>query len=188
MESIETSIQDVFKIKPDFFVDNRGFLFEAFNQSRFEDAIKQKVNFVQDNHSRSFKNVLRGIHYQINQVQAKLIRVVQGEIFDVIVDLRKYSDTFGQWEGCILSADNKEQLWVPEGCAHGFLVLSDVAEILYKTTNYYEPQFERCLLWNDKTINIKWPIQSEPILSKKDSLGQSFKDLDYFFKDLGTQG
>lgn len=181
MQYLKTSIEGVIKIKPHIFKDDRGFLFEAFNQKKFENTINQKVNFVQDNHSKSYKNVLRGIHYQINQAQAKLIRVVQGEIFDVIVDLRKYSGTFGQWEGHILSAGNKEQLWVPEGCAHGFLVLSDIAEILYKTTKYYEPQFERCLIWNDKVINIKWPTESEPILSKKDSLGQSFKDLDYFF-------
>ena len=188
MQAIETSINHVFKIKPDIFEDNRGFFFEAFNQSSFEDIIKRKVNFVQDNHSKSFKNVLRGIHYQINQPQAKLIRVIQGEIFDVIVDLRKYSNTFGAWEGSVLSADNKEQLWVPEGCAHGFLVLSDTAELLYKATNYYEPQFERCLIWNDKTVNIKWPIESAPILSIRDSLGQSFKELDYFFKNLVTLG
>jgi dTDP-4-dehydrorhamnose 3,5-epimerase len=180
MQALETSIQDVFKIKSDIYEDSRGFFFEAFNQKKFEDIIKQNTNFVQDNHSKSSRNVLRGLHYQIDHVQAKLVRVIQGEVFDVIVDLRKYSNTFGQWEGHALSDKNKEQLWIPEGCAHGFLVLSDTAEVLYKTTDYYAPQFERCLIWNDKTINIKWPHQSEPILSQKDSLGQSFKNLDYF--------
>lgn len=180
MQAIETSIQDAFKIKSDIYEDSRGFFFEAFNQNRFEDIIKQKVNFVQDNHSKSVRNVLRGLHYQIDHIQAKLVRVIQGEIFDVIVDLRKHSNTFGQWEALTLSDKNKEQLWVPGGCAHGFLVLSNTAEVLYKTTDYYAPQFERCLIWNDKTINIKWPLQSEPILSQKDSLGQFFENLDYF--------
>jgi len=180
MQAIETSIQDAFKIKSDIYEDSRGFFFEAFNQNRFEDIIKQKVNFVQDNHSKSVRNVLRGLHYQIDHIQAKLVRVIQGEIFDVIVDLRKHSNTFGQWEGHTLSDKNKEQLWVPRGCAHGFLVLSNTAEVLYKTTDYYAPQFERCLIWNDKTINIKWPLQSEPILSQKDNLGQFFENLDYF--------
>jgi len=180
MQAIETSIQDAFKIKYDIYEDSRGFFFEAFNQNRFEDIIKQKVNFVQDNHSKSVRNVLRGLHYQIDHIQAKLVRVIQGEIFDVIVDLRKHSNTFGQWEALTLSDKNKEQLWVPGGCAHGFLVLSNTAEVLYKTTDYYAPQFERCLIWNDKTINIKWPLQSEPILSQKDSLGQFFENLDYF--------
>ena len=180
MQAIETSIQDAFKIKYDIYEDSRGFFFEAFNQNRFEDIIKQKVNFVQDNHSKSVRNVLRGLHYQIDHIQAKLVRVIQGEIFDVIVDLRKHSNTFGQWEALTLSDKNKEQLWVPGGCAHGFLVLSNTAEVLYKTTDYYAPQFERCLIWNDKTINIKWPLQSELILSQKDSLGQFFENLDYF--------
>ncbi len=182
MQVIETYIQDAFKIKSDIYEDSRGFFFEAFNQKKFEDIIKQNVNFVQDNHSKSARNVLRGLHYQFDQVQAKLVRVTHGEVFDVIVDLRKHSNTFGQWEGHTLSAENKEQLWIPKGCAHGFLVLSDTAEVLYKTTDYYAPQFERCLIWNDKTINIKWPIQSQPVLSHKDSLGQSFNDLDYFLQ------
>jgi dTDP-4-dehydrorhamnose 3,5-epimerase len=180
MQGLETSIQDVFKIKSDIYEDSRGFFFEAFNQKKLESIIKQSVNFVQDNHSQSARNVLRGLHYQIDQVQAKLVRVMQGEIFDVIVDLRKHSSTFGQWEGHTLSAKNREQLWIPEGCAHGFLVLSNTADVVYKITDYYAPHFERCLIWNDKTINIKWPIQSEPILSEKDSLGQPFKNLDYF--------
>jgi dTDP-4-dehydrorhamnose 3,5-epimerase len=167
-------------IEPKVFGDDRGFFFESFNQSKFENAIGKKVSFVQDNHSRSSKGVLRGLHYQINQPQGKLVRVSQGEVFDVAVDLRKTSSTFGKWVGEYLSAENKKQFWVPEGFAHGFVVLSETAEFLYKTTDYYAPQFERCIKWDDTTIAIQWPEGLSPLLSVKDAAGSSFIQAEMF--------
>ncbi len=171
MHVIDTAIPDVKIIEPKVFGDDRGFFYESFNHKRFEDAIGRKVEFVQDNHSRSTHGVLRGLHYQIRQPQGKLVRVVVGEVFDVAVDLRKSSPTFGQWVGVTLSAENKRQLWVPEGFAHGFVVTSDVAEFLYKTTDYYAPEHERCIAWNDPDLAIAWPIEGEPALSGKDACG-----------------
>lgn len=168
MKATRLAIPEVVLIEPKIFGDERGFFFESFNHARFEEAIGRPVKFVQDNHSRSAKNVLRGLHYQIQRPQGKLVRVVRGEVFDVAVDLRKRSPTFGQWVGEILSADNKRQLWVPEGFAHGFVVLSETAEFLYKTTDYYAPQFERSLIWNDPQIGIDWPSGIAPLLSAKD--------------------
>lgn len=180
MKATPLAIPDVVLIEPKVFGDERGFFFESFNQARFEEAIGKSVQFVQDNHSRSFKNVLRGLHYQIQQPQGKLVRVVQGEVFDVAVDLRKSSKTFGQWVGEILSADDKRQLWVPQGFAHGFVVLSDTAEFLYKTTDYYAPAHERCILWNDSTLRIQWPDGIQPILSAKDAQGKVFNEAEVF--------
>ena len=158
MKATRLAIPEVVLLQPKVFGDERGFFYESFNQQRFEEAIGRSVSFVQDNHSCSAKGVLRGLHYQVQQPQGKLVRVVAGEVFDVAVDLRAGSKTFGQWVGELLSAENKRQLWVPEGFAHGFLVLSDSAEFLYKTTDYYAPQHERCLLWNDAQVAIDWPL------------------------------
>ena len=180
MKATPLTIPDVILIEPKVFGDERGFFFESFNQAQFEQAIGKSVQFVQDNHSRSARNVLRGLHYQIQQPQGKLVRVVQGEVFDVAVDLRKRSKTFGQWVGEILSAENKRQLWIPEGFAHGFVVLSDTAEFLYKTTDYYAPAHERCILWNDETLAIHWPAGIQPILSAKDAQGKAFVDAEVF--------
>ena len=180
MNVIPTVIPEVLIIEPKVFGDERGFFFESFNQAKFEAAIGRQVSFVQDNHSRSVKNVLRGFHYQIQQPQGKLVRLVHGEVFDVAVDLRKSSPSFGQWVGEILSADNKRQLWVPEGFAHGFVVLSDTAEFLYKTTDYWAPEFERSIAWNDPAIGIQWPIQGEPALSAKDQQALPLAKAEYF--------
>lgn len=180
MKVIPLAIPEVVLIEPKVFGDERGFFFESFNQARFEEAVGKRINFVQDNHSRSVKNVLRGLHYQIQQSQGKLVRVIQGEVFDVAVDLRKSSSTFGQWVGQVLSAENKYQLWVPEGFAHGFVVLSDTAEFLYKTTDYYAPAYERCLLWNDLVLDIQWPAGIVPVLSVKDSQGRPFNEAEVF--------
>ena len=180
MKATPLAIPDVVLIEPKVFGDERGFFYESFNQARFEAAVGKPVEFVQDNHSRSVKNVLRGLHYQILQPQGKLVRVVQGEVFDVAVDLRKSSKTFGQWVGEILSADNKRQLWVPEGFAHGFVVLSETAEFLYKTTDYYAPAHERCILWNDATLRIQWPAGIQPIFSGKDAQGKAFTAAEVF--------
>lgn len=169
MNVVRTQLPDVLVLEPKVFGDDRGFFFESFNQRAFEQATGLQRDFVQDNHSKSSRNVLRGLHYQIRQPQGKLVRVVQGEVYDVAVDLRKSSLTFGQWTGVRLSADNKRQLWVPEGFAHGFLVLSETAEFLYKTTDYYAPEHERSLLWNDPALNIDWPIDVEPRLAAKDA-------------------
>jgi dTDP-4-dehydrorhamnose 3,5-epimerase len=169
MKATPLAIPDVVLLELKVFEDERGFFFESFNQAKFEGAIGRQVAFVQDNHSRSVKNVLRGLHYQIRQPQGKLVRVVQGEVFDVAVDIRKSSPTFGQWVGEILSAENKRQLWVPEGFAHGFVVISDTAEFLYKTTDYYSPEHERCIAWNDPNLSIAWPIAGDPTLSDKDA-------------------
>jgi dTDP-4-dehydrorhamnose 3,5-epimerase len=171
MQATPLAIPDVVLIEPTVFGDDRGFFFESFNQQQFEAAVQRQVYFVQDNHSRSIQNVLRGLHYQIKQPQGKLVRVVHGEVFDVAVDIRQSSSTFGQWVGEVLSAENKRQLWIPEGFAHGFVVLSEYAEFLYKTTDYYAPQFERCILWDDPTLAIQWPINGSPLLSAKDQKG-----------------
>jgi len=180
MKATPLAIPDVILFEPKVFGDDRGFFFESFNQRRFEEAVGKPVTFVQDNHSRSVKNVLRGLHYQIQQPQGKLVRVVQGEVFDVAVDLRRSSETFGQWVGAHLSAENKHQLWVPEGFAHGFVVLSETAEFLYKTTDYYAPEHERCILWSDLQLGIVWPKCIEPILSPKDALGSLFINAEIF--------
>ncbi len=180
MNVIKTAIPDVMIIEPKVFGDDRGFFFESFNQAQFEAAVGRKVNFVQDNHSRSVKNVLRGLHYQIQQPQGKLVRVVQGAVLDVAVDIRKSSPTFGQHVLVELSAENKRQLWVPEGFAHGFLVISDTAEFLYKTTDYYAPEYERSIIWDDETIGIDWPIDVSPSLSAKDRAAKSLLDAEAF--------
>lgn len=169
-------IPDVILLQPTVYADERGFFFESFNQAEFDRAMGHHITFVQDNHSRSNKHVLRGLHYQLEQPQGKLVRVTQGEVFDVAVDLRRWSPTFGKWVGQRLSGENKNQLWIPEGFAHGFLVLSDSAESQYKTTRYYAPQHERCLAWNDPDLAIDWPLQGmPPVLSEKDKQGQTLK-------------
>jgi dTDP-4-dehydrorhamnose 3,5-epimerase len=173
---VKTSIPEVIIFEPTVFGDDRGFFFESFNKAQFLAAANIDIRFVQDNHSKSAKNVLRGMHYQIEQAQGKLVRVTHGEVFDVAVDLRTSSPTFGQWEGTYLSAENKRQMWIPPGFAHGFLVVSEAAEFLYKTTDYYAPQYERCLKWDDPTVAIDWPLTAEPILSAKDSKGASFQE------------
>ena len=180
MKATPLAIPDVILLEPKVFGDERGFFFESFNQAKFEAAIGRHVAFVQDNHSRSAKNVLRGLHYQIGQPQGKLVRVVQGEVFDVAVDIRKSSPTFGQWVGEILSAENNHQMWVPEGFAHGFVVLSETAEFLYKTTDYYAPEHERCIAWNDPAIAIQWPHVGVPALSAKDQQGKALADAEHF--------
>lgn len=180
MQVTALSIPDVLLIEPKVFGDARGFFYESFNLKKFEDAIGRNVNFVQDNHSKSAKGVLRGLHYQIQHPQGKLVRVVAGEVFDVAVDIRKSSPTFGKWVGEILSAENKKQLWVPEGFAHGFVVLSESAEFLYKTTDYYYPEHERCISWNDPTLSIQWPFTDEPALSQKDRSGATLVSAEVF--------
>lgn len=174
------SIPDVVMFEPKVFGDDRGLFFESFNQAKFDAAVGRQVTFVQDNHSRSVKQVLRGLHYQIQQPQGKLVRIVSGAVFDVAVDMRRSSPTFGRWVGEVLSAENKRQLWVPEGFAHGFVVLSDVAECLYKTTDYYAPQHERCIIWNDPTIGIQWPFDGAPMLSGKDRQGVTLDRAEWF--------
>jgi len=181
MQASRLAIPDVILIEPKVFGDDRGFFYESFTQFRFEEIIGRKVDFVQDNHSKSQRNVLRGLHYQLPpRAQGKLVRVIQGEVFDVAVDIRKGSPTFGKWVGALLSANNKKQLWVPEGFAHGFVTLSETAEFLYKTTNYYAPELERCIAWNDPTINIDWQLVDIPTLSGKDQTGKSFADAEVF--------
>jgi dTDP-4-dehydrorhamnose 3,5-epimerase len=180
MKALPLAIPDVVLIEPKVFGDERGFFFESFNQARFEEAIGKSVQFVQDNHSRSVRNVLRGLHYQIQQPQGKLVRVVRGAVFDVAVDIRKGSPTFGKWVGVELSEDNHRQLWIPAGFAHGFLVTSDSAEFLYKTTDYYAPEHERCIAWNDPDIGIDWPIDQQPSLSAKDQQGLALSDAETF--------
>lgn len=180
MKVIATEIPDLLIIEPRVYGDDRGFFYESFNQVQFEKAIERKATFVQDNHSRSSKGVLRGLHYQIQQSQGKLVRVVQGEVFDVAVDLRKSSNTFGKWVGVHLSADNKRQFWVPEGFAHGFVVLSETAEFLYKTTDYYAPEYERSLLWNDPDLGIVWPFEGTPKLAAKDVAGKKLGEAETF--------
>jgi dTDP-4-dehydrorhamnose 3,5-epimerase len=171
MNVTPTAVDGVLIMTPRVFEDARGHFFESFNQRAFEAAVGGPVTFVQDNHSFSRKNVLRGLHYQVEHPQGKLVRVVQGTVFDVAVDIRPESATFGRWVGVELSADNRRQLWVPPGLAHGFLVLSDTAEFLYKTTDYYAPSCERCILWNDPTLAITWPLTEPPVISSKDAQG-----------------
>ena len=180
MQFTRLAIPDVILLEPKVFGDDRGFFFESFNQKVFEEIVGKKVDFVQDNHSKSAKGVLRGLHYQIQQPQGKLVRVVAGEVFDVAVDIRKSSPTFGLWVGVILSADNKKQLWVPEGFAHGFVTLSESAEFLYKTTDYYAPVYERSILWSDPAISIDWHLNGTPSLSKKDLDAVLLKDAEVF--------
>jgi dTDP-4-dehydrorhamnose 3,5-epimerase len=175
MKVTATAIADVLVLEPKIFGDDRGFFFESFNARVFAQATGLNVTFVQDNHSKSARHVLRGLHYQTQQTQGKLVRVVSGEVFDVVVDVRPESPTYGKWVGEILSAQNQRQMWVPPGLAHGFLVLSENAEFLYKTTDYYAPEFERCIAWNDKKLNIDWPLSgATPSLSAKDALGHAF--------------
>jgi dTDP-4-dehydrorhamnose 3,5-epimerase len=180
MKVTPLNVPEVLLIEPQVFGDDRGFFFESFNQFKFDEAVKQKINFVQDNHSKSVKGVLRGLHYQLSpKAQGKLVRVIQGAVFDVAVDLRQSSPTFGKWVGEILSAENKKQMWIPEGFAHGFLTLSDTAEFLYKTTDFYSKDHEQAIIWNDETIRIDWPMK-EVSLSSKDSFAVSFKEAKYF--------
>nr|WP_299241748.1 dTDP-4-dehydrorhamnose 3,5-epimerase [uncultured Halomonas sp.] len=181
MKTTRLDIPDVVLFEPRVFGDERGFFFESFNHKRFEEAIGYSVEFVQDNHSRSVKGVLRGLHYQMPPyAQGKLVRVVSGEVFDVAVDIRKSSPTFGQWVGAHLSEENKHQLWVPEGFAHGFIVLSESADFLYKTTNYYSPESERSIVWDDETLSIDWPFEGEKKVSAKDKKASTFHKADFF--------
>jgi dTDP-4-dehydrorhamnose 3,5-epimerase len=180
MKAIQTGIPDLLIIEPRVFGDERGFFFESFNRRQFTEITGRDVDFVQDNHSRSVKNVLRGLHYQIQHPQAKLVRVVQGAVLDVAVDIRKNSPTFGQHVALELSADNKRMFWIPEGFAHGFVVLSDTADFLYKTTDYWYPQHERCLRWDDPALAIDWQLASTPTLSIKDAQGKSLDEAELF--------
>ena len=180
MKATRLAIPDVVLIEPKVFGDARGFFFESFNQKAFNEATGTQHEFVQDNHSRSAKGVLRGLHYQIKQPQGKLVRVLEGEIFDVAVDLRKKSPTFGQWVGVLLSAENKKQLWIPEGFAHGFIVLGEKAQVLYKTTDFYAPEHQRALRWNDPALGIRWPIRQEPLLSAQDATANLLSEAEVF--------
>jgi dTDP-4-dehydrorhamnose 3,5-epimerase len=180
MQVHQTDLPEVLIIEPKVFGDDRGFFYESFNQHRFEELTGLKPEFVQDNHSRSARNVLRGLHYQIRQAQGKLVRVVAGEVFDVAVDMRRASKTFGKWTGVVLSAENKRQMWIPAGFAHGFLVLSESAEFLYKTTDYYAPEHERTVRWDDADIGIAWPLQGAPLLSAKDEAGLPLMEAETF--------
>ncbi|MEY4769160.1 MAG: dTDP-4-dehydrorhamnose 3,5-epimerase [Pseudomonadota bacterium] len=180
MQIIETAIADIKVFIPKIWGDDRGYFYESFNQQLFNQAVGREVIFVQDNHSLSKRGVLRGLHYQIQHTQGKLVRVIEGEVFDVGVDLRKNSPTFRQWVGEILSAENKKQLWIPEGFAHGFIVLSETAQFLYKTTDYYAPNYDRCIIWNDPTLAINWQFSGQPELSAKDQMGKLFVEADIF--------
>ena len=181
MKVTPLNIPDVLLIEPKVFADDRGFFFESFNQSTFEEVVGRKIYFVQDNHSKSLKGVLRGLHYQIApKAQGKLVRVVQGEVLDVVVDLRQSSPTFGKWASVLLSETNRKQLWIPEGFAHGFLTLSDTAEFLYKTTDFYSKEHEKCILWNDTTLDIDWGDMKNISLSDKDRLGVKFTEAKLF--------
>jgi dTDP-4-dehydrorhamnose 3,5-epimerase len=182
MNVIATAIPDVLILEPKVFGDERGFFFESFNERRFREITGAPATFVQDNHSRSVRGVLRGLHYQVQSAQGKLVRAVVGDVFDVVVDIRRSSPTFGKQVSVVLSADNKRMLWVPVGFAHGFLVTSDVAEVLYKTTDYYAPQYERSLLWNDPALGIEWPLAGigEPQLKAADQQGKRLADADLF--------
>ncbi|AGU47937.1 dTDP-4-dehydrorhamnose 3,5-epimerase RmlC [Variovorax paradoxus B4] len=181
MKATPTAIPEVLIIEPKVFGDARGFFYESFNGKAFDEAVGRHIEFVQDNHSRSAKGVLRGLHYQIQQPQGKLVRVAQGAVFDVAVDIRKSSSTFGQWVGVELTADNHKQLWIPAGFAHAFLVLSATADFLYKTTDYYAPAYERCIAWNDVAVGIEWPeIGMAPVLSAKDQAGVSLNQAETF--------
>jgi dTDP-4-dehydrorhamnose 3,5-epimerase len=177
---IQTAIPDVLILEPKVFGDSRGFFFESFNAKDFADATGLSVNFVQDNHSKSAKGVLRGLHYQLQQAQGKLVRVTQGKVFDVVVDIRKSSPTFGKWVGCELSDANHRQFWVPAGFAHGFVVISESADFLYKTTDYYAPAHEKCIAWNDPSIGIEWPEGITPLLSAKDQQGKILEQAEVF--------
>ena len=179
MKVTPTKLPEVFIIEPKVFGDARGFFYESWNEREFERA-GIRARFVQDNHSRSGKGVLRGLHYQVRHPQGKLIRVTQGEIFDVAVDIRRGSPTFGKWEGALLSGETKNMLWIPVGFAHGFYVLSEVAEVLYKATDFYAPEDERCVLWNDPELGIDWPLSGTPVLSPKDAAGARLRDADVF--------
>ena len=181
MNVVPTSLAGVLLLEPRVFGDERGFFFESFNARAFRDATGLDLAFVQDNHSHSRQGVLRGLHYQIEQPQGKLVRVVTGEVFDAVVDLRRSSPTFGRWEGVVLSAQNKRMLWVPPGFGHGYMVLSEAADFLYKTTDYYAPQHERCVLWNDPAIGVQWPLAgAEPVLSAKDRVGKLLADAEVY--------
>ncbi|MDD0976760.1 dTDP-4-dehydrorhamnose 3,5-epimerase [Pseudomonas fontis] len=180
MNVTTSTLAGVLIIEPKVFGDERGFFYESFNARRFAEATGVQANFVQDNHSRSQKGVLRGLHYQLSHPQGKLVRVTAGEVLDISVDLRRSSPTFGQWFGIRLSAQNNRQLWIPEGFAHGFVVLSEFAEFIYKTTDYYEPSAERCIRWDDPTLAIDWQLEVEPLLSAKDQLGRPFNDAELF--------
>lgn len=180
MNVTSTNIPDVLVFEPKVFGDDRGFFYESFNAKVFEQATGLKHSFVQDNHSKSTKGVLRGLHYQIEQSQGKLVRATQGEVFDVAVDLRKSSATYGQWAGVVLSAENKKSMWVPPGFAHGFLVLSDTAEFLYKTTDFYAPAHEWILKWDDPTLGVEWPVDGSPVVSAKDEAGLSLSEVKTF--------
>jgi dTDP-4-dehydrorhamnose 3,5-epimerase len=177
---IPTAIPEVLILEPKVFGDDRGFFFESFNQLDFNLVTGLSVQFVQDNHSKSTKGVLRGLHYQIQHPQGKLVRVIQGAVYDVAVDLRRSSSSFGKWVGVELSSDNKKQLWIPPGFAHGFVVISDSAEFLYKTTDYWCPEHERSLLWSDATVNIQWPFKGSPQLAAKDASAKALHDADFF--------
>jgi dTDP-4-dehydrorhamnose 3,5-epimerase len=180
MKVISTEIPDVLILEPKVFGDDRGFFFESYNKKSFEKLTGINTDFVQDNHSRSSKGVLRGLHYQIKQSQGKLVRVISGKVLDVVVDLRKSSPTFGKWESVVLSSDNRRQLWIPPGFAHGFVVLSESTDFLYKTTDYYAPEHERCIRWNDADLAIDWQLDGKPVVSEKDAGGVTFKQADYF--------
>lgn len=180
MQAVNTDLPGVMILEPKVFDDPRGFFFESFNARRFAETTGLQCVFVQDNHSRSQRGVLRGLHYQVQQTQGKLMRVITGQVYDVAVDLRRSSPTFGRWVGVHLSAENNRQLWVPEGFAHGFVVLSEFAEVLYKTTDYYTPEHERCIRWDDPTLAIDWPLDGAPQLSAKDQAGLSFADAPVF--------
>ncbi len=180
MQVTPAAIPDVLIIEPKVFGDARGFFFESYNERAFAQSTGLRLNFVQDNHSRSARGVLRGLHYQIRQPQGKLVRVVRGSVFDVVVDLRRSSPTFGQWVGVELSEENHRQLWVPPGFGHGFLVTSESADFLYKTTDYYAPEHERCILWNDPAIGIQWPVEGAPQLSGKDQQGKLLAQAETF--------
>jgi dTDP-4-dehydrorhamnose 3,5-epimerase len=180
MRANSTEIPGVVVLEPAVFPDERGFFLETWNARAFRDAVKLDVQFVQDNHSSSSRNVLRGLHYQIKMPQGKLVRVSRGRVFDVVVDLRKSSASFGRWVGVEISDDNHRQLWIPPGCAHGFLVLSEIADVLYKTTDYYSPGHERCLIWNDPKLAIDWPLDDDPVLSAKDRSGLSLDEAEVF--------
>ena len=180
MKVLATEIPGVLIIEPRVFGDERGFFFESFNLRRWREQTGLATEFVQENHSRSTRGVLRGLHYQIEQAQGKLVRVISGEVFDVAVDLRRSSPTFGRWTGVHLSADNKRQFWVPEGFGHGFVVLSDAAEFLYLTTDYYAPEHERAIIWNDPDLAISWPFPGEPLLSAKDAAAPRFRDAEVY--------
>jgi dTDP-4-dehydrorhamnose 3,5-epimerase len=180
MNVIKTNLPEVLVFEPRIFGDDRGFFYESFNAKKFAELSGIETAFVQDNHSLSAKNVLRGLHYQIRQPQGKLVRVVAGKVFDVAVDIRRSSPHFGQWTGVSLSAENKRQMWIPAGFAHGFIVLSDSAEFLYKTTDYWSPEYERCLQWDDPAIGIQWPLSGDPVMSSKDQQGKSLADAEVY--------